>query len=261
MRRHHKSLWINHHDSIAALAVGDGVLYSGSWDKSVKVWRLGDFKCLESLTHHIDAVNALAVDAAANLLFSGSADTTIKVFRNNPPKPTRSHHALVATLETNSPVNALALSETLLYSAQSDRTITVWKVKEDDEGQQQWHRVIALRGHRRAVLCLATLSTLVISGAADKTVRVWRRGGDGAHSALAVMVGHSGPVKSVCGVLDMAMGAVVYSGAMDGDVRVWWIPEDETDLVMSSDDGVPDSPVLVNWRPGSTTSLPSLFSV
>ncbi|KAG0605464.1 hypothetical protein M758_9G061600 [Ceratodon purpureus] len=261
VRRHHKSLWISHHDSISTLAVGNGVLYSGSWDKSVKVWRLSDFKCLESLTHHIDAVNALAVDNPNNLLFSGSGDTTVKVFHNKPPKPTKSHHTLIATLESNSPVNALALAHPLLYSAQSDKTVTVWKMEDVDGGREkQWSAVAALRGHRHSVLCVATLSNLVISGSADKTVRVWRRGGDGVHVSVSVMVGHTGPVKSFCGMLDMAMGAMVYSGSMDGDIRVWWIPEDETDLV-SSDDGFPDSPVLVNWRSSSNKLLPSLPSV
>jgi WD40 repeat protein len=259
VRRHHKSLWINHNDSISTLAVGNGVLYSGSWDKSVKVWRLSDFKCLESLTHHIDAVNALAVDNPCNLLFSGSGDATIKVYHNKPPKATKTRHTLIATLGTNSPVNALALSHPLLYSAQSDKTVTVWKMKEV-EGEKAWSTVATLRGHRHAVLCVVTLPNLVISGSADKTVRVWRRGGDGVHSAVSVMVGHAGPVKSLCAVLDMAMGALVYSGSMDGDVRVWWIPEDETDLV-SSDDGSPHSPLLVNWRPSSNKVLPSLPSL
>lgn len=262
VRRHHKCLWINHHDSVSTLALGNNVLYSGSWDKSIKVWRLSDFKCLESLTHHVDAINALAVDNPANLLFSGSSDTTIKVFHNNPPKPTKTRHTLIATLTTNSCVNALALAlaPPLLYSAQSDKTIRMWKMKEaDDDGTKTWSAVGALRGHRLAVLCVVTLSNLVISGSADKTVRVWKRCGDGAHNLVSVMVGHAGPVKSLCGVLDVAMGALIISGSMDGDIRVWWIPEDETNLV-SSDDGAPDSPVLVNWRTSRRT-LPILPSV
>lgn len=273
VRRHHKSLWISHHDSISTLAIGIGVLYSGSWDKSVKVWRLTDFKCLESLTEHIDAVNALAVDTRNDFLYSGSGDTTIKVFqRVTPPqhKHKKSKHVLLATLEAKSPVNALALSPDLsmLYSGQSDKTITTWRV--DSEGtSKQWTAIGALRGHRLAVLCVATVSNLVISGSADKSVRVWRRGTDGAHTCVSVMVGHTGPVKALCamedniiapdvaadGVSDVAMGALVYSGAMDGDVRVWSVPEDETELGSSDGDGAPDSPVLVDWRNRKSPSM------
>ncbi|XP_024394921.1 protein JINGUBANG [Physcomitrium patens] len=262
VRRHHKSLWINHNDSISCLAVGNGVLYSGSWDKSVKVWRLSDFKCLESLCGHIDAVNALAVDKQHDLLYTGSGDTTVKVYQRQDLGNKKSQHVLVATLEVKSPVNALALSPegALLYTAQSDKTVTIWKMKEID-GDRQWTAVGTLRGHRLAILCLTIMSNLVITGSADTTVRVWRRDAEDVHTCLSVMVGHTGPVKSLCVLSDMAMGALVYSGSMDGDIRVWWLPEDETDL-LSSDDSSPDSPVVINWRSSSiSTGSPLCRSV
>ncbi|KAG0570871.1 hypothetical protein KC19_6G193600 [Ceratodon purpureus] len=255
VRQQHQSLWNgDHRDSISSLAVGNGVLYSGSWDKSIKVWRLSDFRCVESLDEHMDAVNALAVDKHNDLLYSGSGDTTIKVFQKLPDSPDDKHplprHALVATLNAKSPVNALALSAdgSFLYSGQSDRTVTVWKMGSNEDGKREWSTVGFLRGHRLSVLCLRAFGNgLVVSGSADKTIRVWRRGEDGAHSCVAVMAGHSGPVKSLWVLSDMAMGAMVYSGSMDGDVRIWWLPEDERDC-LSSDEGFSDGPVVLNWR-------------
>lgn len=248
-RRLQTSLWINHHDSISSLAVGNGVLYSGSWDMSIKVWRLTDFRCLESLDEHLDAVNALAVDTQNDLLYSGSGDTTIKIFQKQETNDiSKQHHILLATLEAKSPVNALALSPdgSILYSGQSDKTVTVWKMTEDVDGKRQWSAVAALRGHRLSILCLRTFGdNLVVTGSADKTVRVWKRSADGDYySCVSVMVGHTGPVKSLSVVSDMAMGFLVYSGSMDGDIRVWWLPEDETDRLSSDSDG----PVVVNWR-------------
>lgn len=249
------SLWINHQDSISSLAVGNDVLYSGSWDKCIKVWRLSDFKCLESLDDHLDAVNALAVDKENDLLYSGSGDTTIKVFHRQPTSISKQehHHILLATLEAKSPVNALALSPdgSTLYSGQSDRTVTVWKMTDDDVQGRKWTAVGALRGHRLSVLCLRTFGdNLVVTGSADKTVRVWRRNADGSHSCVSVMAGHTGPVKSLSVVSDMAMGFLVYSGSMDGDIRVWWLPEDETDCISSDSDG----PVVVNWKSGEAAT-------
>jgi WD40 repeat protein len=267
VRRHHKALWINHHDSISTLAVGNGVIYSGSWDKSVKVWRLSDFKCLESLNEHIDAVNALAVDKQNDILYSGSGDTTIKAFQRTETagkSKTKKHHKVIATLEAKSPVNALALSPdmSILYSGQSDKSVTVWKVSDDGDEVvpgKRWTTVGALRGHRLSVLCVVTMANLVISGSADKSVRVWRRacGPDGLlqHSCVSVMVGHNGPVKALCVLENMAMGALVYSGAMDGDVRVWWIPDDDSDPDVDSGAATPDSPLLVNWRLSESPSL------
>lgn len=246
------NLWnAHHHDSISSLAVGNGVLYSGSWDKSIKVWRLTDFKCVESLDSHMDAVNALAVDTHNNLLYSGSGDATIKVFQKLDTK-----HTLLATLQAKSPVNALALSADgdVLYSGQSDRAVTVWRMGSGDDGKREWSAVGMLRGHRLSVLCVRAFgNALVASGAADKSVRVWRRGDDGAHCCVAVMAGHSGPVKSLWVASDMASGVMVYSGSMDGDVRIWWLPEDDDDRHFSSsssESSFSANPVVLNWRSG-----------
>lgn len=254
VRRHHKALWINHYDSITSLVVGNGVLYSSSWDRSVKVWRLKDWKCLESLNEHIDAVNALAIDRQNNLLYSGSTDTTIKVFQKQGIESSgkQCQHILLATLQAKSPVNTLALSPDgkVLYSGHSDQTVTVWKIKEVN-GIKQYNAVGALPGHRMSVLCLCTLSNLVISGSSDKTIRVWRRNDDGLHSCVSVMTGHTGPVKSLCAVPALGSGVMVYSGSMDGDVRVWWVPENEQDCPSSDETSSPNSPLVVDWRPSN----------
>jgi WD40 repeat protein len=281
--RHKKALWIDHHDTISVLAAGTDVLYSGSWDKTIKVWRLSDFKCLESVTSHIDAVNALAIDKKQGFLYSGSADTTIKVWERSmqaqhsttttmqkkPAAAAIMHHTLIATLEAaqKSPINALALSPdgSILYSGLSNKTIAVWKKQhggggggdgnDDDElrGKQQHHHMVPaglLKGHCLAVLCLSTIADLLISGSADKTIRVWRRsrGKDTLHSCISVMQGHKGPVKSLCtsncsssssssvSAATTRMGFLVYSGSMDCDVRVWWVPEQDREEENFSDD-------------------------
>jgi WD40 repeat protein len=303
--RHKKALWIDHHDTISVLAAGTDVLYSGSWDKTIKVWRLSDFKCLESVTSHIDAVNALAIDEKQGFLYSGSADTTIKVWERSmqaqhsttttmqkkPATAATMHHTLIATLEAaqKSPVNALALSPdgSILYSGLSNKTIAVWKKQHggsggdgnnDDElrGKQHHHMVPAglLKGHCLAVLCLSTIADLLISGSADKTIRVWRRsrGKDTLHSCISVMQGHKGPIKSLCtsncssssnssvSAATTRMGFLVYSGSMDCDVRVWWVPEQDREEESFSDDddgsfqeSPPPAPQLVRWNLVSPT--------
>lgn len=292
-------MWIDHHDTISVLAAGTDVLYSGSWDKTIKVWRLSDFKCLESITSHIDAVNALAIDEKQGFLYSGSADTTIKVWERSmqaqhstmttmqkkPAAAAIMHHTLIATLEVaqKSPVNAIALSPdgSILYSGLSNKTIAVWKKQhgggggdgnDDDElrGKQHHHMVHAglLKGHCLAVLCLSTIADLLISGSADKTIRIWRRGAtDGLHSCVSLLQGHKGPVKSLCTSADTTrMGFMVYSGSMDCDVRVWWIPPDqEREAENLTSDGSQESPPpSVRWsnnnnhHPSNMMSLPSL---
>jgi len=79
----HRRLWIEHADSISCLAVAATVhnaalLYSGSWDRTLKVWRIADLKCLEYIRAHDDTVNAVAADAG--IVYFGSADGRVKAW-------------------------------------------------------------------------------------------------------------------------------------------------------------------------------------
>ncbi|KAL2613268.1 hypothetical protein R1flu_024960 [Riccia fluitans] len=257
VRRHKKSLWIQHNDTISVLAPGIGtVVYSGSWDKTIKVWRRSDLRCLESFVAHDDAVNALVADQAG-FLYSGSADASIKVWTTIGKK-----HSLVSTLKGHkSSVNALAFSpdEKVLYSASSDKTITVWeRAKVGDE-----HMAMAgvLRGHRQAVLCLATVGDLVVSGSADKTIRVWKWGSDNSHTCIGVLEGHRGAVKTVVASTEAVLeGALIYSGGMDRLVKVWYFAprgEDtdgfQSEVSQSATAAVAASPL--RWRFESDSNL------
>ncbi|KAL2231594.1 UNVERIFIED_CONTAM: Protein JINGUBANG [Sesamum indicum] len=74
--------WVKHYDAVSCMSIDaeQGLLYSGSWDKTLKVWRISDFKCLESINAHDDALNSV-VAAFDGLVFTGSADGTVKVWR------------------------------------------------------------------------------------------------------------------------------------------------------------------------------------
>ncbi|KAL4639225.1 hypothetical protein ACB092_03G202300 [Castanea dentata] len=231
VRRHKKCTWVHHVDTISALAISkDGsFLYSASWDRSFKIWRTNDFKCLESVGNaHDDAINALVL-SKDGFIYTGSADKKIKVWKR------KQADSLVATLEKHkSAVNALALSSdgSVLYSGACDRSILVWEKDSEaiDSNFGQMVLVGALRGHTKAILCLAVVSDLVCSGSADNTVRIWRRGIEKSYSCLGVLEGHRRPVKSLAVALDGNTnnnGAyLVYSGSLDCDIKVWqiWVP-------------------------------------
>lgn len=207
-------------DTVSALALSkDGtLLYSVSWDRSIKIWRTKDFACLESVTNaHDDAINAIAV-SYDGLVITGSADKRIKVWRKEEGEK---RHRLVETLEKhNSGVNALALSndESHLYSGACDRSVLVWEKKGGRMGL-----VGALRGHTKSILCLAVVADLVCSGSADKTIRIWRRL-HAQYSCLAVLEGHGGSIKCLTAVLDHCNPSfLLYSAALDCDIKVWQI--------------------------------------
>ncbi|KAM2334078.1 hypothetical protein ACFXTH_011673 [Malus domestica] len=221
VRRHKKCLWIQHADAVTGIAVNNGLIYSVSWDKSLKIWRDSDLRCVESVKAHEDAVNAVVVSNDGTV-YTGSADCRIRVWS----KPFgEKRHVLVATLEKHkSAVNALALNDdgSVLFSGACDRSILVWE-REDSAN----HMAVtgALRGHRKAILCMINVGDLLFSGSADRTVRVWQRGEDGSFCCLAVLEGHVKPVKSLVAVKDEESNGVVtvYSGSMDGEVKVWHV--------------------------------------
>ena len=259
VRRHKKALWIDHHDTISVLAVGKGVLYSGSWDKTIKVWRISDFKCIESITAHIDAVNALVVDLSRGFLYSGSADGTVKVWERSKTSSFKSttRHSAVATLASakHQSVNALALSAdgTVCYAGSSDKCIAVWETHDEGTGKHM-RNSSALRGHRLAVLCLASESDLLVSGSADKTIRVWRRNPqDLSHQCLAVFHGHSRPVKCLAAVMEpLGEATMVYSGSMDRSVRVWWVS------LVDHEGDAPSSPDVAAFLTPNESPIPEL---
>lgn len=235
VRRHRKKLWIEHTDTISALAPGktQEVMYSASWDKTVKVWRMSDLKCLESISAHDDAVNALAVCDKSGVLYTGSADGKVKAWGKGVDAK---KHALLATMEgaheKRASVNALALSEggKFLYSAGSDGAVAVWgRRKGEKHISKLLHKITA---HGQPILCLCTCKQeggLVLSGSADKTVRVWQiDSGDGHIACAGVLQGHGGSVKSICVAtsneeLIVGGGCLVYTGSADKSIKAWWV--------------------------------------
>ncbi|XP_050871086.1 protein JINGUBANG [Lathyrus oleraceus] len=229
IRRHKKCTWIHHVDTVSSLALSkDGtLLYSVSWDRTIKVWKTKDFTCLESVqTAHDDAINAITV-SDDGYVYTGSADKKIKVWKKEKGDK---NHLLVDTLEKHrSGINALALNSdgSVLYSGACDRSILV------SERGGNGNLVVkgALRGHTKSILCLAVVSDLVCSGSEDKTIRIWRSNStnnvDREYCCLGVLEGHKGPIKCLTAVLDhfdeQSSDAtfLIYSGSLDCDIKVW----------------------------------------
>lgn len=226
VRRHHNTVWIRHFDAVSCLSLDEehGILYSGSWDKTVKVWRISDSKCLESVIAHDDAVNAVAA-APGGLLYTGSADGTVKLWRREEQGRGTRHVAVQTMLSQESAVTALAVGAggAVVYCGSSDGLVNWW-----ERERRLVHRG-SLRGHRLAVLCLASAGSLVMSGSADKTVSVWRRELGGVHTRLSVLAGHGGPIKCLAVEEDRETSRdprwVLYSGSLDRSVRIWRVAE------------------------------------
>ncbi|CAN6459937.1 unnamed protein product [Victoria cruziana] len=226
VRRHRTALWIKHHDAVSCLSLDEdrGLLYSGSWDKTLKVWRLSDSKCIESISAHDDALNSV-VAGFDGLVFTGSADGTVKVWQRERDGKVTRHAFLQTLLSQESAVTALAVnvSGSALYSGSSDGLVNFW------QREKLLTHAGVLRGHKLAVLCVAAAGCLVFSGSADKTICVWRRERR-SHSCLSVLQGHTGPVKCIAVEADASDDRddrrwVVYTGSLDKSVKMWRVSE------------------------------------
>uniref|UniRef100_A0ACD5URL6 Uncharacterized protein n=1 Tax=Avena sativa TaxID=4498 RepID=A0ACD5URL6_AVESA len=249
VRRHHRRLWIEHADAVSGVAASaDGrLLFSVSWDKTLKVWAVPSLRCLQSLPAHDDAVNAVAV-APDGTVYTGSADRRVRVWAPRPASDKTGRRSkkpvvyyLVATLSRHTAaVNAVAVGcgGQMLYSGGNDRCVVVW---EREDSASHMVAIGALRGHRKAVLsvaCTGNNDGLVVSGSADQTVRAWRREADGrGHTCVAVIDGHGSAVRSVAVALvpgqkrrqggdgngdgDSDEEWRVCSASFDGEARVW----------------------------------------
>lgn len=226
VKRNRTALWIKHCDAISCLSINEeeGLLYSGSWDRTFKVWKMSNSKCLESVKAHDDAVNSV-VTTVDNLVFTGSAEGSVKVWKREGKGKNMKHTYVKSLLEQECAVNALAVSKSgsVVYCGSSDGVVNFW------EKEKQFSHGGVLKGHKLAVLCLAVVGNLVYSGSADKTICVWRMNGS-QHTWLSVLTGHTGPVKCVAVERDAASSAangkwVVYSGSLDKSVKVWSVSE------------------------------------
>ncbi|XP_047341973.1 protein JINGUBANG [Impatiens glandulifera] len=223
-RRHHKKLWIEHADSISCLAFHNGLIYSGSWDKTLKVWRISDLKCLESIKAHDDAINGLF--ASRGIIYSASADGKIKAWMKE-NQESSSSHSLKGILEGHKDVslNSVIASEDgrFVYGGGSDGYLMGWS---GNLNFDSWKKICEVNAHKMAVLCVCLMGggEFLCSGSADKSIGIWKRENDGGLSKVGMINGHEGPVKCLqASNHRIGGGYLLYSGSLDKSIRVWWV--------------------------------------
>ncbi|KAL9289115.1 putative transcription factor WD40-like family [Arabidopsis thaliana] len=236
VRRNRNSVKTKHNDAVSSLSldVELGLLYSSSWDTTIKVWRIADSKCLESIHAHDDAINSV-MSGFDDLVFTGSADGTVKVWKRELQGKGTKHTLAQVLLKQENAVTALAVKSqsSIVYCGSSDGLVNYW------ERSKRSFTGGILNGHKSAVLCLGIAGNLLLSGSADKNICVWRRDpSDKSHQCLSVLTGHMGPVKCLAVEEERAchQGAkasvaegdrkwIIYSGSLDKSVKVWRVSE------------------------------------
>ncbi|EPS96818.1 hypothetical protein FOMPIDRAFT_1038034 [Fomitopsis schrenkii] len=187
---------IGHTDNVCALdSTPDGLIISGSWDRTAKVWK--DFKLLYDLVGHQQSVWAVLAINSEEFL-TGSADNTIKLWNKHKNVRTYAGHTQA--------VRGLALYTDIGFaSCSNDSEIKIWTMEGD--------LVHTLSGHTSFVYSISVLENGdLVSGGEDRTVRIWR---DGECSQTIVH-----PAISVWSVSAMPNGDIV-TGCSDAIVRIF----------------------------------------
>ena len=254
-----ESLWkcthtlVGHTEVVTSIALSqDGrTLVSGSFDKTVKLWKVKTGQLITTVTGHSREVNCVAISRNGKLFASGSADKTIKVWEVISGRlictlgwPFSGHSEAVKTL-------AFSPDGQILISGGADNTIRLWKLSTGKE-------ISVLKGHAGPIFSLAVSwdgktfacggrekhlrirqmvdgklvrsiqgnSRYVLSVALSQDGNLLAAGGLlhielwnlGQGKKIATLQGHADTVRSLAFSGD---GKTLVSGGYDGVVKLW----------------------------------------
>uniref|UniRef100_A0A671M1I0 E3 ubiquitin-protein ligase TRAF7 n=1 Tax=Sinocyclocheilus anshuiensis TaxID=1608454 RepID=A0A671M1I0_9TELE len=236
-----KGTFVGHQGPVWCLCVystGD-LLFSGSSDKSIKVWdTCTTYKCQKTLEGHDGIVLALCIQG--NKLYSGSADCTIIVWDIQTLQKVNTIRA------HDNPVCTLVSSHNMLFSG-SLKAIKVWdivgtelKLKKELTGLNHWVRaLVASQNHlysgsyqtikKRSsitVECntediieysIAVTNHHIVCGTYENLIHVWDIE---SKEQVRTLTGHVGTVYALA-VISTPDQTKVFSASYDRSLRVW----------------------------------------
>lgn len=148
-----------HQHSVRAIAAYADTLVSGSYDCTVRVWKISTGEPLHRLEGHSLKVYSVVLDHKRNRCISGSMDNQVKIW-------SLETGTVLYNLEGHSSlVGLLDLQAERLISAAADSTLRIW----DPENGQCKNTLTA---HTGAITCFQHDNSKVISGS-DRTLKMW----------------------------------------------------------------------------------------
>ncbi|KAI1320581.1 WD40 repeat-like protein [Xylariaceae sp. FL0255] len=165
-----------HSHSVRAIAAHGDTLVSGSYDNTVRVWRISTGETVHVLQGHSQKVYSVVLDTERNRCISGSMDSFVKIWDLNTG-------SCIHTLEGhNLLVGLLDLRDQRLVSAAADSTLRIW---DPESGRCQ----STLTAHTGAITCFQHDGRKVISGS-DRNLKMWdTRTGDCLQDLLTDLSG------------------------------------------------------------------------
>ena len=192
--------------STDAMNDASGILASGSFDQTVRLWSPRTDASLKVLQGYRNALQALAWQPEGQLLASGGHDRQIRLW------DTCTKQCLTTLVGHDRPIWSLAWSPDGQYLASSgdDQTICLWDVHAQQASAK-------LTGHQNTIWAVAWHPTAnrLASASHDQTVRLWD---PETGRCLQVLTGHQNFVRTVAWSPD---GQWLASGSYDQTLRLW----------------------------------------
>lgn len=193
-----------HGGPVWALHFDDSLVFSGSYDKTVKMWDLQSGRCLRTLRSHTGWVSSL--DGHSSRLASAGWDSSIKIWDTDTGE-------LVSSLD-DSPANPIF---SLRWDKWSNTLITgcrwfgvqLWDAA---TGQKLSH--LMENESKSQVNMVKACTNRIIAAGSDNTAKVWDRR---QASLITKLSGHTGAVMSV----DYNGAHSVISGSYDSTIKLW----------------------------------------
>ncbi|XP_065177518.1 notchless protein homolog 1-like [Sycon ciliatum] len=222
----------SHTKSVACIRWGgEGLLYSASQDRTIKVWRAEDGTMCRTLQGHGHWVNTMALNT----------DYAIRTGAYDPGKPQKVAVAEATAEELTALAeerydNAKAGGKELMVSGSDDYTLFLWEPANDKKP------IARMTGHQQLIndVRFSPDTRFIASASFDKSVKLWE-GRTGKF--IATLRGH---VNAVYQVAWSADSRLLCSGSRDSTLKVWDIRE--RTLLMDLP-GHADEVFAVDWSP------------
>ncbi len=189
-------------------------LVSGSFDKTIKLWKLDTGTEIHTLGERLKGVFALAVSPDGKLLASGSWDETIELWN------LETGSLLYNLSQHKASVRALAIapdSKTLI-SGSFDQTIVLWSLPDGTVTKTILDR------EPIAAIALSADGKFLASTGDDGIVKIWSL-------ASGLQIAESSGNKHCIGSLSISPDAqTIAAGTVDGDLILWQIEQVENGL-------------------------------
>ncbi|KDO30212.1 hypothetical protein SPRG_04995 [Saprolegnia parasitica CBS 223.65] len=220
-----------HTDSVECLKWGgEGLLYSASRDRTIKVWAVeGDHvgKLVRTLVGHAHRINTLALNVDY-VCRTGPFDHTFKTFDTREEMQAAAQ-ARYDAIRRGQPER--------LVSGSDDFTLFLWEPAESKKPIER------LTGHVQPVndLAFSPDGRYFASASFDKKVKIWN-GANGKF--IATLNGHVGAVYQVCWSSDSRL---IVSASKDSTVKVWELADPKNAKETLS--GHADEVYALDWSP------------